>query len=438
MSIDTVHNPSWSARVFDYSVRFLLVFLPFSSFISVWFTYGLHIPGTSFIKEFVLAIAIISLCVSFIFHRKNDGLLFKVTYLDSIVFAYIVVGLVVSLWTTGFQGIKFGGRYDYEFLIAFLTLYHGFPLLAKPISYYIKFFLISGGSMLFISGLLKWPLTEDLLLFFGYSGNPSAWDFGWAPPIFHGVDGANVRRFQWLLDGPNTMGAFLILFSGIFAYFTRFRKEWYFVIAIVLIGFIAMIFYTYSRSALIGIVVAYTIVLIFSLKRLYKLYRSQLIAVFVLLIMGIGMITIGYADRAGAIIGRAWSTKGHSERMITGIKRVMAHPLGEGLGSAGPGYRYVVPLPEINEETDRYYIPESWYIQQYIESGVIGGTLFLILMAYIFFALITVHPILWALFAGVWVMNLFLHTFESSVLSLTLFIVVWLFLGHRKSQKNEQ
>lgn len=50
--------------------------------------------------------------------------------------------------------------------------------------------------MLFLSGLLKWPLTEDLLLYFGYGGNPSAWDFGGAPPIFHGVDGANVRRFQ--------------------------------------------------------------------------------------------------------------------------------------------------------------------------------------------------------------------------------------------------
>ena len=47
------------------------------------------------------------------------------------------------------------------------------------------------------------------------------------------------------------MGAFLIISSGIFAYFNRFRREWYFAIAIILLGLFAMVFYTYSRSALI-------------------------------------------------------------------------------------------------------------------------------------------------------------------------------------------
>lgn len=146
-----------------------------------------------------------------------------------------------------------------------MIAYHGFPLLSRPISYYLRIFLISAGSMLFISGLLKWPLNEELLLYFGYSGNPSAWDFGGAPPIFHGIDGANVRRFQGLLDGPNTMGAFLIVFSGIFAYFMRFRREWYYVIAIVLLGLFAMVFYTYSRSALLAITLSYLVVLVMTL-----------------------------------------------------------------------------------------------------------------------------------------------------------------------------
>ena len=50
--------------------------------------------------------------------------------------------------------------------------------------------------MICISMLLKWPFSEDLLLYLGYSGNPSNWQFGSSIPIFHGVDGANVRRFQ--------------------------------------------------------------------------------------------------------------------------------------------------------------------------------------------------------------------------------------------------
>ncbi len=84
----------------------------------------------------------------------------------------------MTLWTTGVRGLIFGGRYDFAFLLTYLIAYHGFPLLGRPISYYLRIFLVSAGLMLIISGLLKWPLHEDLLLYFGYSGNPSAWDFG--------------------------------------------------------------------------------------------------------------------------------------------------------------------------------------------------------------------------------------------------------------------
>jgi hypothetical protein len=109
---------------------------------------------------------------------------------------YIALLVGISVFTTGISGIIYGGRYDFAFLIAFFTLYHGAPLLEKTISYYVRLFLISGGIMLLISMLLKWPLSEDLLLYLGYSGNPSNWQFGSSVPIFHGVDGANVRRFQ--------------------------------------------------------------------------------------------------------------------------------------------------------------------------------------------------------------------------------------------------
>ncbi|NRH20493.1 O-antigen ligase family protein [Candidatus Gracilibacteria bacterium] len=290
--------------------------------------------------------------------------------------------------------------------------------------------------MLFISGLLKWPLQEDILLYFGYSGNPSAWDFGGAPPIFHGIDGANVRRFQGLLDGPNTMGAFLIIFTGIFAYFTRFRKDWYFVISIVIIGLVGMIFYTYSRSAMIGIILAFLIVIFMSLRSLWRLYRFQLISVFLILSLMMSAIGVLYYDRAIAIVGRAGSTKGHAERMIVGAHRVMDYPFGQGLGSAGPAYRHIVDITSNDIiELDRFYIPESWYIQQFIEGGYIGGILFLCIIISIFGLLLCVHPILGALFAGVSFMNVFLHTFESSVVSLLLFMLVGIILGHRKYAK---
>lgn len=166
------------------------------------------------------------------------------------------------------------------------------------------------------------------------------------------------------------MGAFIIIFSGIFAYFTRFFRNWYFLISLVLIGLFGMVFYTYSRSALLAIVFAYIIVLIMSLSSLWRVYRIQFISTLLILTLFAGVVGILNYDRSAAIVGRSGSTLGHSERMKVGIERTIDHPFGQGLGSAGPAYRHVMKLDNSNAnitELDRYYIPESWYIQQFIE-----------------------------------------------------------------------
>lgn len=429
-----------SISIFDFAIQFLLIFLPFSSFVSVFLTYWIGVPGANFIKEIVLIIAGIVLVSIYIHSYLTDKrYILLLTKIDYLILFYIISMIVITSFTTGISGLIYGGRYDFSFLIIFLIAYHWFPILQKPISYYLRLFLISSGIMIFFSGLLKWPLTEDLLLYFGYSGNPSAWDFGWAPPIFHGIDGANVRRFQWILDGPNTMGAFLIIFSGIFAYFTRFLRKWYFVIAIILIGLFGMVFYTYSRSAIIGIIFAYIIVLVMSLWSLWRFYRMQLISVIIILSLFIGSIGIVYYDRALAIVGRSWSTQWHSERMIIGFKRVIEHPFGQWLGSAGPAYRHVMKVSGSPHDTivelDKYYIPESWYIQQFIEGWFLSGILFLGIIISLFISLTMIHPVLGALFAWVSTMNLFLHTFESSIVSLSLFLLVWMFLAYKQDAK---
>jgi len=51
------------------------------------------------------------------------------------------------------------------------------------------------------------------------------------------------------------MGAMLIVFSGIFAYFMRVKKDWYFVTSTILVGLFIMLAYTYSRSAMIGMII---------------------------------------------------------------------------------------------------------------------------------------------------------------------------------------
>lgn len=57
--------------------------------------------------------------------------------------------------------------------------------------------------------------------------------------------------------------------------------------------------------------------------------------------------------------------------MMIGVEKSLAYPLGLGLGSSGPAYRYVENLEGKDrtaiEKLDVENIPESWYIQQFVE-----------------------------------------------------------------------
>lgn len=429
--------------LFDKLVQILIGFLPWSTVLSVFLTYKIHIPGANFLKEIIFIGAVMLLGVLYFqeFQKTKKNPIY-IPWPIWVIFAYFMVMIAVTIFTTGVKWLVFGGRYDFIFLIIFLFAYYSKNFLIKPISHYIKIFLVSSGIMLLVSGLLKFPLDEELLMYLGYSGNPSAWQFGDAPPIFHGIEGAGVRRFQGLLDGPNSMGAFLILFSGLFLYYIRKLKDWYFVAGIGIMILVLMLIYTYSRSALLGYIFGAIIALLGGFGYLYREYKKQMIAMVGIVLLVIGAIFLKYNGNTDSIIGREWSTKWHSERMLVGIKRFISSPMGQGMGSAGPAYRHVLSLQDkwrdAVEEEDRFYIPESWYIQQFIEWGFIGGVLFIVISAIIFFSLFSIHSLLAGTFAGIAAMNFFLHTYESSVISWLLFFFMGLFFAIKFQQKSEK
>jgi hypothetical protein len=129
--------------------------------LSVFTKERLGIPGFAFIKELLL----LSLIVTIVGYHIFGKVRVKISRYDIGILAYIAIMLVITSFTTGLSGAIYGGRYDFAFLIAFMAAYHGRVFLEKPVSYYIRIFLISGGAMILISLLLKWPLSEDYLLF---------------------------------------------------------------------------------------------------------------------------------------------------------------------------------------------------------------------------------------------------------------------------------
>lgn len=85
----------------------------------------------------------------------------------------------------------------------------------------------------------------------------------------------------------------------------------------------------------------------------------------------------------------------------------------------------VKKLKEKNEDfvytSETYYIPESWYIQQLVEGGIVGFLLFVAVLLIMLWN-IRHSPYVFGAFLGVLVMNVFLHSFESMHSSLLLFI----------------
>ncbi|MDD2891450.1 MAG: O-antigen ligase family protein [Candidatus Gracilibacteria bacterium] len=423
--------------MFDRIFRIFLILLPWSVLASVFLGSKLAIPGVNFFKEIFLGTLIIVLVLDF-WKRKIFP---KLDILDYLIGSYIGYLVIVTLVNgLGLASLVYGGRYDFEFLIAFLVAKHGSGLLVGSVSQYVKIFLISASSALAIGILVRFVFHETILLHFGFSPNLSNWSFGGTPPIYHGIDGARVRRFQGIFDGPNPAAYFIIVYLGLLAHYFRTKKAYHFLVGIWSIILLGLVFLTYSRSALIGIVLGCVTLVIFSLGTIWRKYKKESIYIVLLLAVLLGLFYLRYEGTIDRIILRSGSSQGHFDRAMTGIERFQEHPMGQGLGTAGPAYRYVVKLADDPiyggdiKASEDYYIPESWYIQQLVEGGVVAFVLFCAIIGTIAWLIFPLSPALFASFIAVLTMNLFLHSFESVYISLILFLILGVFVGKRKGK----
>lgn len=108
-----------------------------------------------------------------------------------------------------------GARFDYEFLIAFVIFRHGAVFLPWALHRYFKVALFSLGAAFLVGLLVRFVFGETILLHVGFSPYLSQWSFGQGVPIYHGVMGAGVRRFQGIWDGPNPAAIAIVMFIAL-------------------------------------------------------------------------------------------------------------------------------------------------------------------------------------------------------------------------------
>ena len=172
------------------------------------------------------------------------------------------------------------------------------------------------------------------------------------------------------------------------------------------------------------------------------------------------------------VVLRAASSRDHFHRSLEAIQIIAAHPLGLGLGTAGPATnRTADPCVFLEEGADFAWakahpnlcvftgdqqvqpdipcicplLPENWYLQIGIELGVLGLVFYSTLLILLLQRLIPhppafaqlfpiVHSSIFLSFLGISIVALFLHSFESSAVAYTM----WMLLGVYIPSKNTE
>ncbi len=412
-----------NTNLFTIITKFLVIILPFYVIISLFLTNILHIPmAWFFIKEFALVLLFWSLAFEYIKDKKIP----KFDLLDYLVFSFILYGVIITfangLWL---KSIIFGGRYDFMFLVVMLIFKNSWNYLKISLKKLLELFLYSGFFAILLSSIFKFAIWEKYLLNFWFVNYSWSWIYsGWVPN-YHWLEATGIKRFQWIFDWPNPMAYFLIIYSFIFLYMQKNKKEYYVFLSLAVLFWFLIL--TYSRSALLWVFSSIWLIFLLDFKRLFKKYKKTLsILVFLALIFS---LVFGYIfrDSFKNIILRHGSTSGHFERMEIWLKRFAKKPLWAGLAEAWPAFRSIYPDKQTKKD-EVYYIPESWYIQILIEWGIIYFLLFLAILLLILKWLFFESKIIFSMFLAILVMNVFLHIFESTYLSILLFIFIWLFL----------
>lgn len=360
----------------------------------------------------------------------------------------------------------FGFKYDFVPLVAFLILRRvgwsqTFMLQAVRV-------ILSTTVALCVWGLITLWVPHSFMVWLGYSDAFSLYKPHAPLAAFQYIQQTMVRRMQSAMSGPNQLGIWLLLpwsiavsllFSNV-----KHRPKGTSIMMValpwvsLLIAFGLCIFLTFSRTALLAAIVVLVVASALSVPMHWRRrFLTMGGAAFIVLVV--------VALTVPSVSLRMSSTRGHFDLPLEAMQKMIAHPLGEGIGTIGPasnatsdvcvllrpeddpswakGQNLCVFLGDTQvQPTDRIchcpVLSENWYLQIGVELGVVGFVMYLALILVILvrlkagsdkqeatgkFSIFNYQLSIFLAFLGVSTAAVLLHAWEDAAVAYS----VWLF-----------
>ncbi len=422
-------------QLISYFVAAILVFLPFHTLLTTWVgsNYG-HLDLFRIWKELLL-IPISLVALLLVLKDKKWRLSVFGNLIIKLIIAY--AGLNLALGAVAFKrhdvnanALIYGLLNGLRFLVIFAVCY-ALSLKDNWLKAHWQKLLLLPAAAVVVFGLVQhFLLPADFLRHFGYG--PAT------IPAYQTVDlRPNFVRLQATLRGPNPLGAYLVLVLSALAVTWQKVKSRRLIAVAGLLACITL-FFTYSRSAYIGLGIS---LLCLAWLALPSRLRPWLLTGFaVIAIVGAGsLLALRNNDRFQNVVFHSSekstsSTSSNSDRASAlehAVKDVANEPLGRGPGTAGPA--------SVRND-NRVRIAENYFLQVGQESGVLGLGLFIGINALVGLGLYKRRsdPLALALLAslaGLTFINLVSHAWADDTLALLWWPLAGLALGTNQSQK---
>jgi len=402
----------------------------FYQVISTFFVYGIRLCESSYpalIREWIW---LLFLFVVLILWYKKFKPYWKHWKKVWIVFIILIgVSVLFSLlkhvsWSNMFIWIKYWFRWTFILISA---SFFGYVISEKwqksKVTQILPWILVW---IVWAGFLWQWAklLRPDFFYSLGYGGLDD-YSYGENPPIYYLTWFEWTLRRQWFFSWPNNYWYFLVAFLPlVWRFFTnKIKKKENTVLSILaLVVRMAWMVATLSRAVLVWMVVVFVALYWKHLKS----KKRWLLRWGIWLLVALAVLSVLKRE----------STVGHITSKLSTIPEVISEPLWHGLGSSWPAVHY-----------EWKYLPENYYLQIMLDIGTVW---FLVWTFMLMCLLLVQYKVIWLSkwkqtseeeyqlqvlyklqiwFFALFIMWLFLHVFEDSMVNYLFFtiygIVLW-------------